>query len=95
MNTASDAKFGLDVYNSIRARGFLHLLTNQLDYAGIQRLKRGNRAEVAKLFLCFGYATVQAAKNLSADEFACWLVQQSSSRANGAAFPVMIMMMCM
>lgn len=78
--------FGLQLYNGLRESGHLELLTAQLNYADIQKLKKANREDVIKLFRGYPYAFLQHLKNDSPDELARLIILKAeAARADAAA----------
>lgn len=83
-------KFGLRLYEEIRRRGLLFVLTSELDYAGIQRLKGANREEVVRMFFGLGYSTLQVLKSAPVKEVVDHLAMRQAARRSPA--PVMFFM---
>jgi|GEM_PF-1809671 len=78
--------FGLQLYNGLRESGHLELLTAQLNYADIQKLKKADREDVIKLFRGYPYAFLQHLKNDSPDELARLIILKAeAARAEAAA----------
>lgn len=57
-----EAPFGTQLYDALKRIGRAHVITRELKYAEVQRLKAGGRAEVVELFRGSSYEIVQLIK---------------------------------
>ncbi|MHC4875329.1 MAG: hypothetical protein ACYTGL_02450 [Planctomycetota bacterium] len=73
--------FGLQLYDGLRESGHLEVLTAQLNYADIQRLKKADREDVIKLFRGYPYAFLQRLKNDSPEELAKLITLEAEAAA--------------
>ena len=85
--------FGLQIYNGLRESGHLEVLTAQLNYAGIQRLKQADREDVIKLFRGYPYAFLQRLKNDSPEELVKLIVLKAevAAAASQHVVPLLIL----
>ena len=70
----SEATFGMEVYDALRAQSGFQILTTLFNYQAIQKLKSADRAAVVKLFSTSSYEVIQVMKEKSPDEIALFLV---------------------
>lgn len=73
---ATDATFGLELYEELRRQGGYSMVTSMLDYAGIQRLKAASREEVVELFRGSEYLVLQRILTDTPRELAAFLQQR-------------------
>ena len=73
--------FGLQLYNGLRESGHLEVLTAQLNYAGIQKLKNADREGVIELYRGHPYSFLQRLKNDSPEELVKLIVLKAEVAA--------------
>jgi hypothetical protein len=81
--------YGAQLLTEIRKLKRLDLITNKLDYQGIQQLKQADRETTLKMFYGSSYALLQLIKSKEPAEVAQALVQAQQDDS-GAAAAIMI-----
>ena len=88
-----EQSFGLQLYNGLRESGHLEVLTAQLNYAGIQELKKADRDGVIKLYRGHPYSFLQRLKNDSPEELVKLIILRAevAAAAGQQVIPMIIL----